>query len=155
MIHELPTAQGTTFSGELGLVCVLPDDIDKACCRCPQSMRGRHSLVGVHTGLQGHAYRRRRRRDERLRRRLGRGHGLDGVRFHIVILLVLGAASGTGLGEPMGVVLDHDRVGHDRQIRVPEEGHDGLEDDPKSERHEALVHELDRKPDRRAVLPRA
>ena len=29
-IHELPTAQGTTFSGELGLVCVLPDDIDKA-----------------------------------------------------------------------------------------------------------------------------
>ena len=48
---------GTSFSGELGLVCVLPDDIDKACCRCPQSMRGRHSLVGVHTGerlAQGH-----------------------------------------------------------------------------------------------------
>ena len=77
------------------------------------------------------------------------------VRFHIVILLVLGAASGTGLGAAMLVVLDHDRVGHDRQIRVPEEGHDGLEDDSKSERHEALVHELDRKPDRRAVLPRA
>ena len=67
---------GTSFSGELGLVCVLPDDIDKACCRCPQSMRGRHSLVGVHTGLQGHPYGRRRRRDERLRRGLGRGHGL-------------------------------------------------------------------------------
>ena len=67
---------GTSFSGELGLVCVLPDDIDKACCRCPQSMRGRHSLVGVHTGLQGHADGRRRRRDERLRRGLGRGHGL-------------------------------------------------------------------------------
>ncbi len=66
---------GTSFSGELGLVCVLPDDIDKACSRCP-STRGRHSLVGVHTGLQGHAYRRRRRRDERLRRRLRRGHGL-------------------------------------------------------------------------------
>jgi len=73
MIHELPTAQGTTFSGELGLVCVLPDDIDKV---CTPSTRGRHSLVGVHTGLQGHAYRRRRRRDERLRRGLGRGHGL-------------------------------------------------------------------------------
>ena len=54
----------------------------------------------------------------------------------------------------MGVVLDHDRVGHDRQIRVPEEGHDGLEDDPKSERYEALVHELDGEPDRRAILPR-
>ena len=66
---------GTTFSGELGLVCVLPDDIDKACFRCP-STRGRHSLVGVHTGLQGHAHGRRRRRDERLRRGLGRGHGL-------------------------------------------------------------------------------
>ena len=38
--------------------------------------RGRHSLVGVHTGLQGHAHGRRRRRDERLRRGLGRGHGL-------------------------------------------------------------------------------
>ena len=154
MIHELPTAQGTTFSGELGLVCVLPDDIDKACLSV-SSTRGRHSLVGVHTGLQGHAYRRRRRRDERLRRRLGRGHGLDGVRFHIVILLVLGAASGTGLGEPMGVVLDHDRVGHDGQIRVPEETDHSLEDDSKSERNKALVHELDRKPHRRAVLPRA
>ena len=95
MIHELPTAQGTTFSGELGLVCVLPDDIDKV---CTPSTRGRHSLVGVHTGLQGHAHGRRRRRDFGLRRGLGRGHGLDGVRFHIVILLVLGAASGTGLG---------------------------------------------------------
>ena len=69
---------GTSFSGELGLVCVLPDDIDKACSRCPStpSTRGRHSLVGVHTGLQGHAHGRRRRRDERLRRGLGRGHGL-------------------------------------------------------------------------------
>ena len=66
---------GTSFSGELGLVCVLPDDIDKACLSV-SSTRGRHSLVGVHTGLQGHAYRRRRRRDERLRRGLGRGHGL-------------------------------------------------------------------------------
>ena len=28
---------GTTFSGELGLVCVLPDDIDKACFRCPST----------------------------------------------------------------------------------------------------------------------
>ena len=28
---------GTTFSGELGLVCVLPDDIDKACSRCPST----------------------------------------------------------------------------------------------------------------------
>ena len=64
---------GTSFSGELGLVCVLPDDIDKV---CTPSTRGRNSLVGVHTGLQGHAYRRRRRRDERLRRGLGRGHGL-------------------------------------------------------------------------------
>ena len=69
---------GTSFSGELGLVCVLPDDIDKACFQCPStpSTRGRHSLVGVHTGLQGHAHGRRRRRDERLRRRLRRGHGL-------------------------------------------------------------------------------
>ena len=66
---------GTSFSGELGLVCVLPDDIDKACSRCP-STRGRHSLVGVHTGLQGHAHGRRGRRDFGLRRRLGRGHGL-------------------------------------------------------------------------------
>ena len=80
---------GTTFSGELGLVCVLPDDIDKACLSVSPSTpstRGRHSLVGVHTGLQGHAHGRRRRRDERLRRRLGRRHGLDGVRFHIVII---------------------------------------------------------------------
>ena len=66
---------GTSFSGELGLVCVLPDDIDKACFSV-SSTRGRRSLVGVHTGLQGHADRRRRRRDERVRRRLGRGHGL-------------------------------------------------------------------------------
>ena len=68
---------GTSFSGELGLVCALPDDIDKACFSVSTpSTRGRHSLVGVHTGLQGHADGRRRRRDERLRRRLGRGHGL-------------------------------------------------------------------------------
>ena len=49
---------GTSFSGELGLVCVLPDDIDKACFSVSTpSTRGRHSLVGVHTGerlAQGH-----------------------------------------------------------------------------------------------------
>ena len=40
---------GTSFSGELGLVCVLPDDIDKACFSVSTpSTRGRNSLVGVH-----------------------------------------------------------------------------------------------------------
>ena len=69
--------------------------------------------------------------------------------------MLLYVGSGTGLGAIRRGFLDHDRVGHDRQIRVPEEGHDGLEDDSKSERYEALFHELDGEPDGRAVLPRA
>ena len=45
-------------------------------CLCLPLTRGRHSRVGYHTGLQGHAHGRRRRRDFGLRRGLGRGHGL-------------------------------------------------------------------------------
>ena len=97
---------GTSFSGELGLVCVLPTTPTKA-------FKGHLTVDGVATSD---------------RRGLGRGHGPT-RRGHIVVRSA-GAASGTGLGAAMVRGLGHDRVGHDRQISVPEEGHDGLEDDP-------------------------
>ena len=94
---------GTSFSGELGLVCVLPDDIDKACFfgvhavdarakltrRCPH--RPSRSRLPLAT-----ASRRATSTPARTRTWARRV-----VRFHIVILLVLGAASGTGLGAAM------------------------------------------------------
>ena len=92
---------GTSFSGELGLVCVLPDDIDKACLsvsfhavdarpaltrRCPH----RPSRSRLPSATASRRATSTRAPTRTWARRV--------VRFHIVILLVLGAASGTGLG---------------------------------------------------------
>ena len=91
---------GTSFSGELGLVCVLPDDIDKACCPC-------HAVDAQPTLTRRCPHRpsRSRSRSATASRRATstpartRTWARRVVRFHIVILLVLGAAaSGTGLG---------------------------------------------------------
>ena len=81
---------GTSFSGELGLVCVLPDDIDKACRRCPVDARPTLTRRCPHRPSRSRlpsATASRRATSTRARTRTWARRV---VRFHIVILLVLG-----------------------------------------------------------------
>ena len=90
---------GTSFSGELGLVCVLPDDIDKACFRC-HAVDARPTL----TRRCPHRPSRSRSRSATASRRATSTRARtptwvrNEVRFHIVITSSLGCGSGTGLG---------------------------------------------------------
>ena len=158
---------GTSFSGELGLVCVLPDDIDKACCRCPHDARPTLTRWCPHRPSRSRLRSATASRRATSTRARTRTWARRAVRFTLLLVFVRPPerdseprdrvnATSTPSPRPMnvGAVLDHDRVGHDRQISVPEEGHDGLKDDPEPQRYEALVHELYGKPHGRAVLPR-
>ena len=97
---------GTSFSGELGLVCVLPDDIDKAGLSV-SSIDARPTLTRrcPHRPSRSRLPSATASRRATSTRAPTRTWARRAVRFHIVILLVLGAASGTGLGAAMMLVV--------------------------------------------------